>query len=281
MFLFSYLCLDIKHIESYSSNIIKSNPSGENKRLIQNKTEINLDSSSNNLTGANLTSDDQGEHYLNEDVDQHKAYKLNIYNSLHTTSDNFDFLTKQSEKIKDRNFNQRIDIEIMNKKPRISKNGIKDIIDAQTHNTFDDTYYDDKNMLIKMSNRRRDLGLDLNQTWGDGRIIDNSKWLSIQKHEDIYTSKEKSFRSNNLLNEISDRNENNNIENKLEFDNYQTELKPSYEMKRKISKTYLKPETEKPGRAQGRNVNQIKHFSTQQSFREYQPKQKEVSQSKK
>ena len=43
----------------------------------------------------------------------------------------------------------------------------------------------------------------------------------------------------------------------------------------------MKSDIEKPIRTQGRNANQIKHFNTQQSFREYQPKQKEVNQLKK
>jgi hypothetical protein len=135
-------------------------------------------------------------------------------------------------------------------------------------------------MLMKLNNKRRDLGLDLNQTLGDNRIIDN-RWLSAQNNEDLHTSKEKSFRSNNLQNEAVDRSEVDFSDNRFDINDYQSELRPNYEMKKIISKSQLKQNPEKSNRNQGRNTHQIKHFNTQQSIREYQPKQKEANHSKK
>ena len=225
--------IDTKHIESYSGNVLKIS-SNENKKIHQNNSNNYLDPIAQSQS-PNINLDTYGDNYLSENL-EYKTYQSNIFDPIHTTSDNFDFNTKQAEITRDYHFNQIIDREIMNKKSRISKHEIKDIIDAQTHNTFDDTIYEDKNMLTKFTTRRNNLGLDLNQTWADNRIIDNNKWLSIQKYEDDITTKEKSFRSNNLINEVTDQSESGSIENRLEFDKYQTELRPNYEMKRIISK---------------------------------------------
>ena len=226
-----------------------------------------------------MNSDSYGEQYSNENM-EHKTYQTNVFDPLQTASDNFENLAKQFETVKDKHFNLKNEKEVTNKKSRISTNEITDIIDAQTHNTFDDTYYDEKSMIMKTNNKRRDLGLDLSQTLGENIITDN-KWLTAQNYENLHSSKEKSFRSNNLKNEAVDRNEIDYCDNRFEIDEYQTELRPNYDMKRIINKNQLRQEPEKSNRNQGRNSHQIKHFNTQQSLREYQPNQKQTSQSKK
>lgn len=147
-----------------------------------------------------------------------------------------------------------------------NKRDIKDIIDSQTHNTFDANDYDEDSFAFRYAGKRKDNTLtELNHTYGDIQSTESQKATkskqptSVTTHKSIndgYQSKERTI-------EYADQSD--------EDTHYQTH---SSKLKKIKSKGNLKSKFDLCQRFKATDYTDEPTYSTQQSFRDYQPTQK-------
>lgn len=168
-------------------------------------------------------------------------------------------------------------------KSRKIRNDITDVIDSQTHNTFDNGGYEDESFAMNFySKKRRDNTVNnLNQTYGETHT---NKTLRVSK-DNVYKrndqrSKGQDYKSKERTIDYSD-NQDADYSTKehtlQDFDSYNIHTGRS-QLKKIKSKNSLKPNFDRCQKIKASNYPDNSTYNTQHSFREYQPKQKENSQ---
>lgn len=168
-------------------------------------------------------------------------------------------------------------------KPRKIRKDITDIIDSQTHNTFDNGGYDDDSFAMNFysKKRRETTGNELNQTYGETHT---QKALRASK-DNVYKRKEQRLKEQEYRSKerTIDYSENHDTdfstkEHTLQdIDTYNIHTgRP--QLKKIKSKGSLRPNFDRCQKIRANNYNDNTTYNTQHSFREYQAKQKENSQ---
>lgn len=171
---------------------------------------------------------------------------------------------------------------------RPKRDAVLDIIDSQTHNTFDNGGYEEDSFAQRLGSRdNKDFTLtDLNHTYGDTKMLDHHRIAraskEINNRNKAHKPQNESYRSKERTMEYEDIEEEyvNNSRSPIDDGNYTSHLEQN-QLRKIKSKNNLKPNFDRFHNIQAADYADDSTYTSHKNLREYQPKQKITSNSKK
>lgn len=257
-----------------------------NKRIIPKNTD----------TLENVLSPDNfANQFRTNDLGDHRTYDLNdhVENDI-VPPEYFDQLETTEPRVADPNRQRHIDSYSKSRKtmpvaqkPTRGRRDFKDIIDSQTHNTFDNGEYQEDGFALKLNYRNRNDNVvrDLNNTYDDKRIKDTHDSRGKSKETNRHNRKmyEQEYPSRESIDQYA---EDSDVGDKVQ--DYSINQLEQYDdnvryqnLKKAKSRNNLKTNFDRCQKFDQFSYNEARNANTQQSFREYQPKQTNSSKNRK